>query len=50
MYAKNAAGEPAYNYGAILNYLLKVEDLEKIANNEMPLHVVEKRFHTVFLK
>lgn len=43
MYAKNAAGEPAYNYGVILNYLLKVEDLEKIANNEMPLHVVEKK-------
>lgn len=43
MYAKNVAGEPAYNYGVILNYLFKVEDLEKIANNEMPLHVVEKK-------
>lgn len=43
MYAKNAAGEPAYNFGVILNYLLKVEDLVKIMGDEMPLHIVEKK-------
>lgn len=43
MYAKNEEGEPLYNYGVILNYLLKVEELEKIVNNAMPVHIVEKK-------
>lgn len=41
--AKDENGEPAYNYGVILNYLLKVESLDKIFNNEMPIHIVEKK-------
>ena len=43
MEAKNEKGEPAYNFGVILNYLFRVKDLETIMNNNLPLHVVEKK-------
>ena len=43
MNAKDEKGEPAYNYGVILNYLFKVQDLEKIMAEKMPLHIVEKK-------
>ena len=43
MDAKDEAGDPAYNYGVILNYLFNVPALERIAKNELPLHVVEKK-------
>ena len=43
MNAKDEKGEPAYNYGVILNYLFKVQDLEKIMEEKMPLHIVEKK-------
>ncbi len=43
MNAKDANGEPAYNFGVILNYLFKVSDLEEIMNKNMPLHIVEKK-------
>ncbi len=43
MEAKDEKGEPAYNYGVILNYLFKVNELEAIMEKEMPLHVVEKK-------
>lgn len=36
-------GEPAYNYGVILNYLFRVKELEEIMDNEMPVHIVEKK-------
>lgn len=36
-------GEPSYNYGVILNYLLNVKKLESIAKESMPLHIVEKK-------
>ena len=35
--------EPAYNFGVILNYLFKISSLERIANNTLPLHIVEKK-------
>ena len=41
--AKDANGDPAYNYGVILNYLFNEPALEKIARKELPLHVVEKK-------
>ena len=41
--AKDDKGEPAYNYGVILNYLFKVEELEGILKKSMPLHIVEKK-------
>ena len=43
MNAKDENGDPAYNFGVILNYLFKVNDLEEIMNKNMPLHVVEKK-------
>jgi len=42
MDAKNEKGEPAYNFGVILNYLFYVPDLEKMMAT-LPLHVVEKK-------
>jgi len=42
MNAKDAKGEPAYNFGVILNYLFKVKDLMKL-DGKMPLHIVEKK-------
>ena len=42
MNAKDEKGEPAYNFGVILNYLFKVQELEKLMAG-LPLHVVEKK-------
>ncbi len=36
-------GQLAYKYGVILNYLFKVERLEDIIAEKMPVHVVEKK-------
>lgn len=36
-------GRLSYNYGVILNYLFRTECLEKLADNNMPIHVVEKK-------
>ncbi len=41
--AKDEKGDPAYNFGVILNYLFKVENLEKMMEGNMPLHIVEKK-------
>lgn len=43
MDAKDAKGEPAYNFGVILNYLFREKDLEEIAAKKLPLHIVEKK-------
>ncbi len=43
MDAKDEKGDPAYNFGVILNYLLYVPDMEEIAGKQMPLHIVEKK-------
>mgnify|MGYP005918327113 CR=1 FL=1 len=43
MDAKNAKGDPAYNFGVILNYLFGVSDLERIVGKNLPLHIVEKK-------
>ena len=43
MDAKDEAGDPAYNYGVILNYLFREKDLFEISKNTLPLHVVEKK-------
>lgn len=39
---KDEKGEPAYNFGVILNYLFRVADLEEM-EEKMPLHIVEKK-------
>ena len=43
MNAKNEKGDPAYNFGVILNYLFSTAQLEKILNGALPLHIVEKK-------
>lgn len=42
MDAVNEKGEPAYNFGVILNYLFRVPELEKMMSS-LPLHIVEKK-------
>ncbi len=43
MNAKDEKGDPAYNFGVILNYLFKESELEKLLGGNMPLHIVEKK-------
>lgn len=43
MNAKNEKGEPAYNFGVILNYLFKESVLHEMLEKKLPLHVVEKK-------
>ena len=43
MDAKDENGDPAYNYGVILNYLFNEKALYDIAQKTLPLHVVEKK-------
>ncbi|MCR5675592.1 MAG: UDPGP type 1 family protein [Lachnospiraceae bacterium] len=43
MDARDDKGEPAYNFGVILNYLFRMDALERIAKDTLPLHVVEKK-------
>lgn len=40
--AKDENGEPAYNFGAILNYIFRLKELED-TQASMPLHIVEKK-------
>ncbi len=42
MTAKDEKGNPAYNFGVILNYLFRVAELEKMMEG-LPLHIVEKK-------
>lgn len=41
--SREANGELSYNFGVILNYLFRVDKLEEIMNEKMPVHVVEKK-------
>jgi UDP-N-acetylglucosamine/UDP-N-acetylgalactosamine diphosphorylase len=43
MNAKDEKGNPAYNFGVILNYLFKVDALEALLDGNLPLHIVEKK-------
>ncbi len=43
MNAKDEKGNPAYNFGVILNYLFSVSKLNEILGKNMPLHIVEKK-------
>lgn len=43
MDAKNPDGEYSYNFGVILNYLFRMNDLEEIVDRKLPLHIVEKK-------
>ena len=41
--AKDADGNPAYDFGVILNYIFKTQTLVEIMDRQLPLHVVEKQ-------
>lgn len=41
--SRGADGELSYNFGVILNYLFRVDQLEEIMDKKMPVHVVEKK-------
>ena len=43
MEAKDANGDPAYNYGVILNYLFHAKELTGLSDDQLALHVVEKK-------
>ncbi len=40
---KDENGDLAYIYGAIMNYLFRLSQLEEIVNNKIPVHIVEKK-------
>ena len=42
MNARDENGDPAYNFGVILNYLFYVPELIRISDRQLPLHIVEK--------
>lgn len=43
MYSKNEKGEPLYNYGVILNYLFRIDELNRIMNDKLPIHAALKK-------
>lgn len=43
MNARDEKGDPAYNFGVILNYLFKESALAEMLEKKLPLHVVEKK-------
>ncbi len=40
---KDETGELAYCYGVIMNYLFRLSKLEEIADQKIPVHIVEKK-------
>lgn len=40
---REPGGRLSYNYGVILNYLFRVEKLQKIMDQRMPVHLVKKK-------
>ena len=44
---KDENGELAYIYGAIMNYLFRLTQLEEIVNKKIPVHIVEKKIECV---
>jgi len=47
MNAKDTSGEPAFNFGVILNYLFNLNKLQEIAKKQLPLHIVEKKINYI---
>lgn len=43
IHSRTHTGELSYRFGVILNYLFCVDKLEKIMNQYMPVHIVEKK-------
>ncbi len=40
---KDENGNLAYSFGVIMNYLFRLSKLEEIADNKIPVHIVEKK-------
>lgn len=43
MYHRDENGRLLFNYGVILNYLFRIDELDRIIDNPLPVHVVEKK-------
>lgn len=43
IHSRDEEGKLLYNFGVILNYLFRVDVLERIMNENLPTHVVEKK-------
>lgn len=43
IHSRDAEGKLLYNYGVILNYLFEIKTLNRIMNENMPVHIVEKK-------
>lgn len=43
MNARDVNGEPAYYFGLILNYLFSTDELIRISEKNLPLHIVERK-------
>ncbi|MCE5196428.1 MAG: UDPGP type 1 family protein [Negativicutes bacterium] len=43
IHSRDAKGDLLYNWGVILNYLFQLEKLEAISDQQLPLHIVEKK-------
>lgn len=43
IHSRDEQGKLLYNYGVILNYLFRVDELNRIMDEAMPVHVVEKK-------
>ncbi len=44
---RDEAGELAYRYGVILNYLFRFEKLCEVAGDKIPVHIVQKKIECV---
>lgn len=43
IHSKDADGKLLYNYGVILNYLFRIDALKEVMDNNMPIHIVERK-------
>ncbi len=46
-HAKDAAGDYQFYYGVILNYLFRVDALEKVMDEKMTLHIARKKINCI---
>lgn len=47
IHERDAAGNLAYQFGVILNYLFQVEKLEQIADRNIPLHIIKRKVDSI---
>ena len=44
---KDENGDLLYGYGVILNYLFKVDNLERMQRNKLPVHLAKKKISCI---